>query len=402
MVWVHHMKNGTFSETFIPEGAPSNASFSTITIGGGAQWIDAYNLANQHGQLVVGGISEGGTVGAAGGWLAGGGHGVLSPRHGVDNVLEFKVVIADGSLVTANAHENSDLFWALRGGGGATYAIVISVTYKTYPSFGLGLAMFQANFTSPDVAQKLVAATVRSIRNFADAGWGGYLYILQSAVAGIWVAPNTSQSDTEAAFTPYASYLYNVTGGQGGALYNSTSSFYEWFYGSFILTSGQAGSSQVGGNVYIASRLLSREINPDDAAKAILSVPTTVGLNVVGGGAVNRIDPSSTGLNPSWRHALAEAYVTESWDDGSNVTVIQQAADNLKKSTDILEGVATDSGSYLNEGSLFERNFKNAFYGAHYSSLRAIKQKYDPNSLFVVPTGVASDEWDRDLTCRVG
>jgi hypothetical protein len=40
-----------------------------------------------------------------------------------------------------------------------------------------------------------------------------------------------------------------------------------------------------------------------------------------------------------------------------------------------------------------------SFFGAHYNKPRAIKQKYDPQSLFLVHDGIASDEWDADLVC---
>jgi FAD/FMN-containing dehydrogenase len=56
----------------------------------------------------------------AGGLVLGGGTGWLTRRFGLscDNVERFTLVIADGSVVRANAKENQDLFWALRGGGG--------------------------------------------------------------------------------------------------------------------------------------------------------------------------------------------------------------------------------------------------------------------------------------------
>ena len=73
-----------------------------MEVRGGAQWIDVYAKATEVGVVVVGGAAI--TVGAAGGYVLGGGHSTNSNRHGlsVDNMLEVDVVIADGTLVTAN------------------------------------------------------------------------------------------------------------------------------------------------------------------------------------------------------------------------------------------------------------------------------------------------------------
>ena len=47
--------------------------------------------------------------------------------------LEFKVVIPSGAYLTANACQNSDLFFALRGGGGGTFGVVMEVTMRALP-----------------------------------------------------------------------------------------------------------------------------------------------------------------------------------------------------------------------------------------------------------------------------
>jgi FAD/FMN-containing dehydrogenase len=73
----------------------------------------------------------------AGGWVQGGGHSPFSTLFGlgVDNVVEFKVVTADGRLVVANDVVNQDLFFALRGGGGGTWGVVVEATFKVWQMF---------------------------------------------------------------------------------------------------------------------------------------------------------------------------------------------------------------------------------------------------------------------------
>lgn len=54
-----------------------------VTLGAGVQWIEAYRAVHEAGRAIVGGASAGGTVGAASGWVLGGGHSALSPAHGL-------------------------------------------------------------------------------------------------------------------------------------------------------------------------------------------------------------------------------------------------------------------------------------------------------------------------------
>ena len=63
---------------------------------------------------------------------------------GSDHAVSFDVVLANGKLVKADAKTNSDLFWALKGGGMGTFGVVISSTIKTYPVIpvtGMGLTI---------------------------------------------------------------------------------------------------------------------------------------------------------------------------------------------------------------------------------------------------------------------
>jgi FAD/FMN-containing dehydrogenase len=80
--------------------------------------------------------TTGGTVSDTGlaGLTLGGGFGWLMGKYGLtcDNVLSFDVVTGDGRFLKANAQENEDLYWALRGGGG-NFGVVTSFQFKLYP-----------------------------------------------------------------------------------------------------------------------------------------------------------------------------------------------------------------------------------------------------------------------------
>ena len=65
---------------------------SVFTFGAGVQWFEAYEAAKQHNRVIVGGISARGSVGAAGGWLAGGGHSPIAPNYGL-GMLNSPVIL---------------------------------------------------------------------------------------------------------------------------------------------------------------------------------------------------------------------------------------------------------------------------------------------------------------------
>jgi len=106
-----------------------------LNVGGGETWGDVFNALIADGRYMA---SSGAavTVGGSGGWLQGGGLGPFdrSLGLGVDNVVEYELVLADGSLKKVNACSEPDLFWALRGGGGGNWGVVVAQTSKVHPN----------------------------------------------------------------------------------------------------------------------------------------------------------------------------------------------------------------------------------------------------------------------------
>jgi hypothetical protein len=103
----------------------------TVRVEAGCTTGDVDHATHVFGLAVPFGIMS--TTGVAGLTL-GGGMGYLSRKHGltIDNLIEADVVLADGTFVTTDRERHSDLFWALRGGGG-NFGVVTSFLFQAHP-----------------------------------------------------------------------------------------------------------------------------------------------------------------------------------------------------------------------------------------------------------------------------
>lgn len=107
-----------------------SADHSIVSAGAGATWDLIYNKLDPLGLSVAGGRVAG--VGVSGLTL-GGGLSYFGPEHGwtSNQAASFEVVLADGSVVTANAQQNRDLWKGLRGGAN-NFGIVTAIDFVTF------------------------------------------------------------------------------------------------------------------------------------------------------------------------------------------------------------------------------------------------------------------------------
>lgn len=110
-----------------------NAGRTRARIGAGTNLLRIYGVLAQRGMAIPGGSCP--TVGISG-LTQGGGIGPFTRQYGLtlDRLIGAQIVTADGRLLRVNARENSDLFWAIRGGGGGHFGVVTAFEFVPIPA----------------------------------------------------------------------------------------------------------------------------------------------------------------------------------------------------------------------------------------------------------------------------
>ena len=368
-------------------------------IGAGVQAFKIYEAANEQNLLVLGGDCP--TIGLAGGYTQGGGHSFLSSLYGLgaDQVLEWEVVTAQGQRLIATPEQNSDLYWALCGGGGGTYGVVISLVIRTHPSEVIGGASLA--FTSAGISNETywdAVAYWQSLQeNLVDAGTTSLAVVYPSSFyVNPFTAPGASVERTTQLLAPFTKYLtaHNIS-----YSLNVTSlpfvDHYQTYTGPFPF--GSASTNQLtGGRLIPRSVVKHNNAALTSAFRNIVEdspfIVVIISLNVGHPTRQKRVIPNA--VLPAWRDALFTVLTLTNYNFTAPRSV---EAGKVNLLTNVLEpslkALTPGSGTYLNEGNFQDPDWKQDFYGRNYAALRAIKAKYDRDDLFYAPTAVGSDAW---------
>ncbi|KAF9035121.1 hypothetical protein BJ165DRAFT_1615500 [Panaeolus papilionaceus] len=364
-LWTHNLDQLTFVPAFVPEQC-SAQPVTAITMGAGAMFINIYAFATQNNVTFVGGSDP--SVGASGGWVMGAGHSALSPSLGlgVDRILEFKIVTPDGQLRTANACQNTDLFWALRGGGGGTFGVVLESTHLVTPQVTLQVVLASA--------KKLIALAGTAV-DFAAAGWGGY--ITPPKGTGIWINPLISATQAQQSAAGVVQAFASVG---GNTTFFTMPNFEDW-YNTFIHPNPDpVGLAQVLASRIIPDTKMSDPAVIDAITTGMLESDFSQILAVPPYGFKN-FEANGTSINPNWRTGIWHAVMSYGWNFDSTLEERVQAYQNLTTQWAAVRNLTPGAAVYQNEADVYEPNHQDAYWGPNYNALLSIKNKYDPEGI---------------------
>lgn len=357
------------------------------------------------------------SVGAVGGYIQGGGHGPASHYFGLatDQVLEYKVVLASGKLVTANACQYTDLFTALRGGGGGTFGVVVSATIKAHPTcpvlqHKLEIAPRTSNHSALISAVAEIAAKFPSLM---DEGFSGNAAV--NRLPGIFaykhdvgkLLETNSSSEIEHARKVMNKEISELNRKYNGTTLSVKSSFHEHKSFQDYFSSGGHYSPASNSPIMI-SRFFDKK-SLENQEKSLATMLTTLfgkidagvqptasllELMLIGGGQVLKPAPH-TSVNPAWRKTYMLAEQVEVTPPGSGLEGLRQVRDRAtNKKLKAMKDATPGMGTYMNEADPYDPDWKEAWYGDRYESLKAAKEKYDPDNVFWCWRCVGSEGWD--------
>jgi FAD/FMN-containing dehydrogenase len=359
-----------------------DAAAKVVRVQAGATWGELDAATQEHGLAVTGGRVP--STGVAGLTL-GAGSGWIERKHGFtcDNLVEADVVTADGRFVRANAGENADLFWALKGGGG-NFGVVTQFTFRLHD---VGPMVYGGMLVWPGFMAAEVARAYRDFIVAAPDEVGG-------AVAFITAPPEPFVPE-EARGKPAVGIIVTYAGdpAEGERV---TAPLKEIAGGPVVDLCGPMPyvavqkliepGNQPGHRNYWKADLLD-ELS-DDVIDAIAAMAPTVPSPLSTllfqplGGAVARVAPDATALGR--RDAGWAYHLISMWDgaenDDANIAWTRELSAKLEPHA--------VGGVYMTFTSDTGEDRARDVAGANYDRLVAVKDKYDPGNMFRLGTNV--------------
>jgi FAD/FMN-containing dehydrogenase len=309
------------------------------------------------------------TVGI-GGISTGGGITAIQRTTGLisDNILAATIVDAYGDVLQVNEYENSDLLWAIRGGGGGNFGIITSYTFRirTAPcKVGIYQVIWPWNQLdevidvwqrwSPYVDERL--GTILEVYSKTNG-------LLRSQ--GIFLGP---AAELEELITPLIEvgspikvFVDEVTLSDAIDFWAPNEPLFDDQYSTWSSTWVEKTLPEVG----------------IKAIRSFLENATGSESNFFflnSGGAMNRVSSQDTAF--FWRKTKYYMEWDASWtkdcETQININLVEQTRIKLQPYT---------IGSYVNVPDLNIRNYGQEYYGENFARLRKVKEKYDPENVF--------------------
>jgi len=366
--------------------------------GAGANFAHVNATLDLYGLHLPGGGCD--TVCVAG-YMQGGGYGFTSQMFGMncDQVRGFHMALADGRIVKASAQENPDLFWAVRGGTGNNFGVLLEIEYRlhrlgTLWGFGFkwpvetarqaaaaskALHVWQTNFTGDAAPQNLgIQAMLGHTKGPGDKTVAPYFI-----VRGMF---NGSQADCRKVLEPLLSLMPDVKHYRDIWRRGTYSDLNQYLlnYPTELPANVPASARSLA-----KSHIVGRHLTFEECAAIIglYRIPRNAD-NFIGfepyGGAINAIAPDDTAF---WhRTAAMDVFLFSFW----LLETSRAGAEAYVSEFDRVLQPLSNGHSYQNYPNRQIEDFGDVYFGGNLPRLLQVKQAYDPDNFFRFPQGLGA------------
>jgi FAD/FMN-containing dehydrogenase len=439
LISTRKMNAVTVHDAFIAAGcAGRHAPQPAVTVEAGALWGHVFDaVTTKTGRYVQGGGCL--TVGVAG-LVQSGGFGSFSKAYGMAAaaLLEAEIVTADGAVRIANACTHPELFWGIKGGGGGSLGVVARVTLRTHdlPAF-FGAVYLTVKATSGAAFRRLAG---RVIDFYSEAllnpHWGEQIAFRPGDVLAVaMVFQGLDKQQAEAIWQPFLDWL--AASPQDFSLVSApmilaAPARHFWDPGflrtvpGVVLADDRPGAPEANvfwaGNLQEAGQVLHgyqsawlpvsllRQDQRENLADALFAAtrhwPVTLHFNkgLAGAPAEAIAAARDTAMNPAVLDAFALVICAAGGAPAypgipghePDVSAARKHSAAIGKAMDEIRKLVPAVGSYVAESDFFDERWRESFWGPNYARLLAAKDAYDPDGLFFVHHGVASERWSAD------
>jgi hypothetical protein len=348
----------------------------TVTVQAGCVWGDVDHATHAFGLATPSGfISSTGVSGLA----LGGGIGYLTRKYGlsIDNMISVDLVLADGSFVTANSKSNSDLFWAVRGGGG-NFGVATSFEFRLHP---VDVVQFGPTFWPLEEATDVLRAYRQFITEVSTdvSGFFAFLVVppvpmfpehlhLKKVCGIVWCCTGPAES-VELATRPMRSLGHPLLDHVGPMPFPVVQSLFDGLYTPCLQMYWRGDYFNE-----ISDAAIARHVEHGSQLPTMLSTMHLYPIN----GAAQRVGRNDTAY--SFREAVFAEIIVGVDPDPANAEAITTWC---KRYWDALHPYSS-GGSYVNFMMDEGQDRIQATYRDNYERLAWIKKQYDPTNFFRV------------------
>ena len=380
---------GVVLDSALMKNITVNWQEETITVQSGVIWSEVYQALKGSEYVVIGGLCP--TVGVVGFTLGGGYNSMYTRPFGLasDNALNFTVALYNGTIVQASSQINSDLYWALRGGGGGNFAYVLEMTQKihriTETSLPSGeISFFNITWQNQDLKGALVnwLTFIKDVANI-DTRISFDAIVVRSLEINfilMWGTFNGPQVELPSLFKPWLSKtphpisftIFNYT--QFDIIRELGEAFYP-----FPVKNRQHIVSALATNITDAMLDVILE-SPLNDSRTVTQVMDIIYLN-----------NANKDNNTAWAFAdisfdIAPGFGWVTSDD--DINAIQIAESWLQRLLNAATATHSIVGAYLNYIDPYTKNWRSMYYRHHWHRLTKIKAKWDPTWYFRFPQAI--------------